>query len=63
MAAHSLKSASGAVGANRLVAICQDLETLARNATLDGTAALATTLEGEFARVRQALRSEQRHAG
>jgi two-component system sensor histidine kinase/response regulator len=58
-ASHSLKGMSGTVGARRLAAICQDMETLAAGSSLDGSLALVTALEGEFARVREALHTEQ----
>jgi HPt (histidine-containing phosphotransfer) domain-containing protein len=59
LATHSLKGTSGAVGANRMVTICEELEQLARNATLDCAPALVTELEDEFKRVRHALHVEQ----
>ena len=37
LATHSLKGTSSTVGANRLAAICEELETLARATTLDGS--------------------------
>ena len=55
LATHSLKGTSSTVGANRMAAICEELETLARGAIFDGTPALVGALEHEFKRVRQAL--------
>ncbi len=58
-ASHSLKGMSGAVGARRLAAICQDIETLAGGSSLDGSLALVTALHTEFARVCEALHVER----
>ena len=49
-ASHGLKGAASAVGAYGLAAICDQLETLARTATLDGTPALVRRLDAEYAR-------------
>jgi hypothetical protein len=46
-----------------MAALCGDLETLARNATFDGSRALVAALEIEFQRVRRALQAEQGVAG
>jgi CheY-like chemotaxis protein len=62
LATHSLKGTWGAVGANRLAAICEEGEKLGGKATFDGAPALVTELEDDFRRVRQELRSEQGHA-
>jgi two-component system sensor histidine kinase/response regulator len=59
VAAHSLKGASGTVGAHRLAVICQELETLARDAAFDGVATLVAALDTEYQRVRLALYVEQ----
>ena len=59
LATHSLKGMSSAVGANRLAAICEEVEKLARNTTFDGAPALVAELEDEFTRVRHALKDEQ----
>jgi two-component system sensor histidine kinase/response regulator len=59
LATHSLKGTSSTVGANRMAAICAELEQLARGATLETAPALVTKLEDEFTRVRQALHLEQ----
>jgi signal transduction histidine kinase/DNA-binding response OmpR family regulator len=54
-AAHSLKSSSQYIGALPLSRLCLDLETLARQHDLGGTAGLARKLEREHARVMSAL--------
>jgi two-component system sensor histidine kinase/response regulator len=59
LATHGLKGASSTVGANGLADICEELETLARNATLDGSPALVIALDDEYERVRQALHAER----
>jgi HPt (histidine-containing phosphotransfer) domain-containing protein len=62
-AAHSLKGASSAMGASGLAAICNSLETIARNsATLDEAPPLVVALEREFVRVCDALHVERRVA-
>ncbi|MEO8483903.1 MAG: Hpt domain-containing protein [Acidobacteriota bacterium] len=58
-ATHSLKGSSSAVGAIGMAAMCDRLEQLARAATLDTTPALVSSLESEFARVREDLHLEQ----
>jgi PAS domain S-box-containing protein len=62
LATHSLKGTSSTVGANRLAAMCEQLETLVRHSAFEGTPALLAKLEDEFTRVRHALQSEQRSA-
>ena len=62
LATHSLKGTSSIVGAKRMAAICDALETLARDTTFEGTAALIVDLDDEFTRVRQALRIERGNA-
>jgi len=62
-ATHTLRGASGTVGATRMAGLCRDLETLARSPTLDGSLALVTALENEFERVGQALHAELGSAG
>src|SRR5688572_8298101 len=59
LATHSLKGTSSMVGANRMAAICGELEQLARDTNFDGAPALVTGIEHEFARVRDALQIEQ----
>jgi two-component system sensor histidine kinase/response regulator len=60
IAAHSLKGSSSTMGARRMAALCDELETLARNTTLGGAPALIVALDGEFVRVEAALHNEQR---
>ena len=60
LAAHSLKGSSSTMGAKRMAALCDELETLARNATLGGAPALIVALYAEFVRVEAALQVEQR---
>jgi CheY-like chemotaxis protein len=55
--AHRLKSSNAEVGAMRLAELCKDLEVRGRTNALDGAAALASELEHELERVRQALES------
>ncbi len=57
-AAHALKSSSINVGATRLADMCKELEALARQGDLDGAGTLREQLEGEYARVLNALRDE-----
>ncbi len=72
--AHSLRGASATVGAHRMAALCQELETLAGDTlagtstphgapTLDEGPALLPALDEEFARVRAALAVEQGISG
>jgi HPt (histidine-containing phosphotransfer) domain-containing protein len=53
--AHTTRGASANVGAPIMGALCARVEDLARRGDVDGCAALATVVEGEFQRVRQAL--------
>ena len=62
-ATHSLRGASGTVGAHRLAAICTDIENLARESILVGTPVMATALRTEFTRVCDALRLERDSPG
>ena len=55
--AHRLKSSSAEVGARRLAELCKQLEVKGRTNDLDGVVDLATELERELERVRQALES------
>jgi HPt (histidine-containing phosphotransfer) domain-containing protein len=59
LATHSLKGTSSTVGANRMAAICGEMEKLARDTTFDGAPALVIELDDEFKRVRHALQVEQ----
>jgi CheY-like chemotaxis protein/HPt (histidine-containing phosphotransfer) domain-containing protein len=54
--AHSLKGSSSAVGARKLAALCDECETLVRDAALAGTPDLVIAIDHEFARVTDALR-------
>jgi len=56
-AAHRLKSSSAEVGALRLAELCKQLEVKGRTNALEGAAAMASELERELERVRQALES------
>lgn len=55
IAAHTLKGASGSLGARRLVGLCQQIEEAARLGNLAGLAPVAGAVEDEFDRVRAAL--------
>jgi HPt (histidine-containing phosphotransfer) domain-containing protein len=57
-AAHSLKSTSATFGAMELSAVARELEHLARDGVLEGTAGLISRAEAEFARVEAALEAE-----
>jgi hypothetical protein len=48
------------VGARRLQALCDELETMARRGQVDGADPLVREAEQEFARVRLALEAELR---
>jgi HPt (histidine-containing phosphotransfer) domain-containing protein len=54
-AAHALKGASGELGANRLRALCADLEATARSGILAAVEQLAREAEDEAIRVRHAM--------
>jgi two-component system sensor histidine kinase/response regulator len=54
-AAHSLKSSSGNVGALQLSALCQSMETQARQGSLRNAPALFAQIEAEYERVHGAL--------
>ena len=61
VAAHHLKSTSGNLGATRMVALCEGLETLGRDSALSGAEAeLEAALESEYRQVISALDSVQR---
>lgn len=53
--AHGLKGSCGAVGALRMVSLCDELETLGREARLGGAGRTVHALESELAAVRAAL--------
>jgi HPt (histidine-containing phosphotransfer) domain-containing protein len=61
--AHTLKSASFTVGANRLGEIARTLEQRARNESLDGTRELAADARQEFGAVDEALAAWLREHG
>ena len=56
-AAHTLKSTSASLGANRLAATCRDIESAAGSGDLAGLAARAELAQGEFEGVAVALRA------
>ena len=56
-AAHALKGSCGHFGAQRLVALCRELEALARSGATEGAAAKIGAIEHESARVRSALQT------
>jgi CheY-like chemotaxis protein/HPt (histidine-containing phosphotransfer) domain-containing protein len=63
-AAHSLKSSSGNVGAVKLVALCKEIETKAREGNLDDMSSGSAALDAEYKKVRGALEKElKRRAG
>jgi CheY-like chemotaxis protein/HPt (histidine-containing phosphotransfer) domain-containing protein len=55
-AAHALRGACANVGANRLAAICAELESHGRTGELNGIAGLVGQFDAEFTRVGDALR-------
>ena len=57
-AAHSMKSSSANVGAERLARLCTDLEVIGCSGKSDGAPPLLEDVEGEFARVVAALSSQ-----
>jgi len=57
-AAHSLKSASAFLGAVKVAALCQSLETMARESSTEAAAATIAALEPEIERARAALEEE-----
>ncbi len=50
-AAHSLKSNSASLGANRLAGVARELEMIARGGTLAGAEAKLTAVEAEYAQL------------
>lgn len=56
-AAHTMKSTNGQIGAERFAAICQELETLGKQKTLDQKVAqrLSAELDLEFQQVKKEL--------
>lgn len=60
--AHSLKGGSANIGAERLAAMCRELQRMGRDEDLDGASELAARLEWELATVQKMLRGElERH--
>lgn len=57
-AAHNLKGSSQNLGARKMATLSSDLETLGKQGTVEGAAALVARLEQEYQRVCQALASE-----
>jgi CheY-like chemotaxis protein len=53
--AHSLKSASANVGAQKLAQLCKEMEHLGRAETTEGASGLLTDMEQEFQAVRHSL--------
>lgn len=62
--AHRMKSSSATVGADRLAALCTELELLGRSGSVEGAGALLTKTEAELPRVLMALQEQrQRKSG
>jgi signal transduction histidine kinase/CheY-like chemotaxis protein/HPt (histidine-containing phosphotransfer) domain-containing protein len=57
-AAHSMKSSSGNVGAERLASLCKELESIGRVGRTDGAPVLLERAAGEFARALEVLESQ-----
>jgi HPt (histidine-containing phosphotransfer) domain-containing protein len=58
VAAHSLKSISGNLGAMMLAEFCRELETMGRAGTTENAIPLLSVFEDEYERVREALSEE-----
>jgi len=56
-AAHSMKSSSANLGAVNLAQLCEELEQLGRDKTIEGTEFLLSNAQSEFQQVEQELRS------
>ncbi len=56
--AHSLKGSSGSMGAQRMSAMCAELQDVGASGDLYRAPGLLNRLEGEFGRVRAALEAE-----
>jgi HPt (histidine-containing phosphotransfer) domain-containing protein len=54
-AAHSLKSNSASLGANRLANAARELEMIAKSSTLEGGNAMVVSIEAEYAELVPAL--------
>src|ERR1044072_5497069 len=59
--AHSLKSSCGNLGAKKMTAICNEIEAIGRQDSVEGAAALVKELAEEFIRVRRLLESEKQN--
>jgi HPt (histidine-containing phosphotransfer) domain-containing protein len=57
-AAHAMKSSSANVGAERLSALCKELEAIGRGGSVNGAAPLAAAVEMELARAAAALEAQ-----
>jgi len=63
-AAHCLKGSSASLGAGQVAVLCEELELIARNFSLQAVEVVVTRLEHEFERVRQTFLAErQRRLG
>ncbi len=56
--AHTLKGGSGSMGAERMSAICAELQDVGASGDLPSVPGLLNRLEEEFGRVRAALEAE-----
>ena len=57
-AAHTLKSSSASLGAERLAELCRDLEQVSRDRGLEQAPALFSRLETEFSQIKTVLAEE-----
>jgi len=63
-AAHCLKGSSASLGAGQVAVLCEELELIARDFSLQAVEVVVTRLEHEFERVRQTFLAErQRRRG
>ena len=60
--AHSFKGSASNMGAVRLAALCQELESEAKNKSPSDIARLVADISGEFADVRPIYEDERQHA-
>ena len=60
--AHSIRGASGNVGATMMTALCARLEAMAGRGDVAGCDALAAVVDGEYERVKSALDTVLRNA-
>jgi two-component system sensor histidine kinase/response regulator len=61
-AAHSLKSNSASFGATHLHKLCKELEDMGKAGELDGAAALAAEVEGEYQSVHRELEAYRKES-